>query len=84
MDSSLLRPPLPEGLSHTDIRFISPASGALSESTLVAIATALNQLLPRGDFSVSADGVVTAVSEAVPPSLWLQAGLVEGIERSVR
>lgn len=84
MDSSLLRPPLPEGLTHRDIRFVSPCSGALSESVLVAIATALHELLPPGDFSVTAEGDTRASSEAARPSLWFNAGLLEGIERSMR
>jgi hypothetical protein len=85
MSSCALRPPLPEGLSHAGIQFISPSEGALSDTILGAIAVALQELLPAGDFSVGADGAFrSSAPTSQGSSLWFQVGLHEGIERSNR
>jgi hypothetical protein len=84
-----LRPPLPPPLSHEGIRFVfdrASASDSLTPETIAAIATALNAVLPAGDLSVDAHGnlrVLGATGGADSrPSLWFQAGLLAGIERS--
>lgn len=84
-----LRTPLPPPLSHEGIRFVfdrASASDSLTPETIAAVATALNAVLPAGDLSVDARGnlrVLGATGGAEPrPSLWFQAGLLAGIERS--
>lgn len=84
MSSVSLRPPLPEGLSHAGIQFIRPSEGKLSDSIVGAIAVALLELLPAGDFSVGANGTFSASSAQQGGSLWFHVGLHEGIERSNR
>jgi hypothetical protein len=84
MDSFALRPPLPEGLSHSGIEFIPPSEGKLPEAVVAAIAGALQELLPRGDFTVGANGAFSASPTQHGGSLWFHVGLHEGIERSNR
>jgi hypothetical protein len=85
MSSFSLRPPLPEGLSHSGIQFVLPSEEKLSDAIVGAIAVALQELLPAGDFSVGPDGVImSAASTTCGSSLWFQVGLHEGIERSNR
>lgn len=86
MGDPILRPPLPPPLSHDGIVFTldtSTPGSALSEQTVAAIAASLHALLPGGDFTVDASGlIITRHIGALPVSLWHQAGLLEGIERS--
>jgi hypothetical protein len=89
MTACTLRPPLPAPLTHDGIRFVLDrvsAQGTLSPQTLVAIAASLTLLLPDGDFHVDAQGQIqtrtAAGSHGQPVSLWYQAGLLAGIERS--
>jgi hypothetical protein len=90
MSSIALRPPLPSPLSHVDIPFVIDlgAVGAerLSDHLVVAIASCLQALLPEGDLSTDATGALVQHRTHTPyrdvPTLWHQAGLLEGIERS--
>jgi hypothetical protein len=85
MSSFSLRPPLPEGLSHSGIQFVLPSEGKISDAIVGAIAVALQELLPAGDFSVGANGAfMRAAPTTQGGSLWFQVGLHEGIERSNR
>ncbi len=85
MDFFNPRPPLPVGLSHSGVHFIQPAKMAIDISTLVAIASALQELLPRGDFTMTPHGpLLSTPNNAETSSLWHRAGLLEGIERSFR
>jgi hypothetical protein len=84
MSSFVLRPPLPEGLSHSDIEFILPSEATLSAAAVAAIAAALQELLPLGDFTVGADGAFGGPQNKQSDSLWFQVGLYEGIERGIR
>lgn len=81
-----LKPPLPPPLSHEGIQFIAPIGvSELSPQLLAAIGTALQSLLPAGDFETAPDGRLSFSHnshKAEPLSLWRQAGLLEGIERS--
>ena len=86
MSVPILRPPLPPPLSHDGILFtldLGSLNAALSEETLVAIASSLQTLLPPGDFTVDAAGALLFRTTNTPAvSLWRQAGLLEGIDRS--
>jgi hypothetical protein len=89
MGSYTLRPPLPASLSHEGIPFIldlSSATGEPSAETLAAIAASLTLMLPEGDLYVDANGQLhsraSAGASRSPVSLWYQAGLLSGIERS--
>lgn len=84
MSSFVLRPPLPDGLSHAEIDFIAPSEDKLSGASVAAIAAALRELLPAGDFTVGADGGFTQSQNTQNNSLWFQVGLFEGVERSIR
>jgi hypothetical protein len=83
MSSFVLRPPLPEGFSHSEIPFILPSEDKLSNATVAVIAAALHELLPLGDFTVGADGSYSGSPNKQNISLWFQVGLYEGIERSI-
>jgi len=79
-----LRPPLPPPLSHEGIAFVStPAHDPqrLSPQTLVAIALALGELLPSGDFVSTADGKLYQ-QDVAPQSPWVTAARLESVERS--
>jgi hypothetical protein len=82
------RPPLPSPLSHEGITFVldrSLAGELPSSEVIAAIAVALHEMLPTGDIVVDADGVVHiqgVPAQQHPVSLWYQAGLLAGIERS--
>lgn len=89
MNSPSLRPPLLPPLSHVGISFVfdrQAAPDSLAPETVAAIATALNAFLPEGDLSVDAHGNVRVLSAtggaSSRPSLWYQAGLLAGVERS--
>jgi hypothetical protein len=90
MNDSLLRPPLPPPLTHDGIRFIlDPASSSnseLSPEIVAAIGASLELTLPSGDLTVDSSGAIVQVlgrfnSQDIP-SLWRQAGLLAGINRS--
>jgi hypothetical protein len=90
MSESKLRPPLPPPLTHDGIRFIlghSSSSGSeLSPEILAAIGAALELVLPAGDLTVDSSGAIVQAqnhfnSQGIP-SLWRQAGLLAGIDRS--
>ncbi len=86
MSTVELRPPLPPPLSHEGITFVKSPSRhatALSPNTVVAIATALNQLLPSGDFVVTGDGRLELIESGVP-SAWSVAARLEAVERDPR
>ena len=76
-----LRPPLPPPLSHEGIEFVagSPTGSRLSHRDIVALAYAVNELLPPGDL-VSLGGSLTAVErcEATP---WTLAARLEAIDK---
>jgi hypothetical protein len=84
-----LRPPLPAPLSHEGIPFVLDLSSAAAEpsaETLAAIAASLTLMLPEGDLYLDAHGQLhsqgSAATSSRPASLWFQAGLLSGIERS--
>ena len=90
MSESKLRPPLPPPLTHDGIRFIlghSSSSGSeLSPEILAAIGAALELMLPTGDLTIDSSGAIVQThshlnSQGIP-SLWRQAGLLAGIDRS--
>ena len=86
MSTVELRPPLPPPLSHEGITFVkSPPRhvAALSPNTVVAIATALNQHLPSGDFVVTGDGRLEIIESGVPAA-WCVAARLEAVERDPR
>lgn len=88
MTTPTLRPPLPAPLSHEGIAFVFDRtinSGTLSAEIISAIAAALHETLPPGDIFVDANGAVHirgTAPHAHTVSLWYQAGLLAGIERS--
>jgi hypothetical protein len=88
MVSPVPRPPLPDLLSHDGVRFILDRSidaGTLTPELVAAIAAALHHTLPEGDLFVDANGELHTRSTAPGQhcmSLWYQAGLLAGIERS--
>lgn len=79
MSSVELRPPLPEMLPHREVRFIAPCGSALPPATLAAIALAITEALPAGDFSASADGTLVFSPIRLP---WDQAAREEALERA--
>lgn len=86
MSTVELRPPLPPPLTHEGVIFVkSPPrrAPALSPNTVVAIATALNQLLPSGDFVVTGDGRLELI-ESGAHSAWCVAARLEAVERDPR
>jgi hypothetical protein len=92
MSESKLRPPLPPPLTHDGIRFIlaSPRSSTsdLSPEIVAAIGAALELILPKGDLAVDSSGTIVQIQSRFNageiPSLWRQAGLLTGIDRSPR
>ena len=89
MGTFALRPPLPAPLSHEQVPFVldlSNGMGVLSPQTVAAIAAALTALLPAGDLLVDQHGHLLSPHAEAPTgaasSLWYQAGLLAGIERS--
>jgi hypothetical protein len=91
MSAPLLRPPLPPPLSHAGITFVFDApntAATLAPETVAAIATALSAILPAGDLVLDPLGNLSAVgthaTSSAAASLWYQAGLLVGIERSPR
>jgi hypothetical protein len=86
MSTIELRPPLPPPLSHEGITFVkSPPrhATALSPNTVVAIAMALNQLLPSGDFVATGDGRLE-LQGAGASSAWSVAARLDAVERNPR
>lgn len=62
---------------------ISPSS--ISAEVVAAIAFALDQTLPLGDLFVAADGTLhtrNTSPQSPTSSLWYQAGLLAGVDRS--
>jgi hypothetical protein len=78
-----LYPPLPPATADREVPFVvsTPPSQALDSQTVVAIALALNQLLPAGDLSVSSTGALTSSSSS-PESAWSLAARIEAVSRS--
>jgi hypothetical protein len=94
MNSINLRPPLPPPLTHDNIRFVihdSSASNKPIDAEIVAvIGAALQSVLPSGDLAVASDGSIIQAfnsqeeiqNSSRNASLWYQAGLIAGIDRS--
>lgn len=93
MSSAIIRPPLPPPLSHEGIRFVldrnvagCSSDRALPEEIIAIIAASLHELLPPGDLVVNERGQVAPSKPnnitQRPVSLWHQAGLLAGIDRS--
>jgi len=91
MSTIALRPPLPSPLSHDGVTFVlddtTLSAAGLANHVLVAIASALQAVLPAGDLTVDVNGVIIQGSTLTPPpyqalSLWYQAGLLDGVARS--
>ena len=78
-----LRPPLPSSLLDRDAPFVAPGPqvSALSPEVIVAIACALNEILPQGDFIAVSSGRITYEHPA-PGSTWYRTGILEALERS--
>lgn len=75
-----LRPPLPPGLPHQEVPFIVPIiAGCISPETLAAIAAALGEVLPPGDFCARGDGSLYFEQLS---SAWMQCGRDEALDRS--
>lgn len=71
-----LAPPLPPPLSHEGITFVTgeaPPKRALNERTIAAIAAALQQLLPPGDFITCHDGTLMGCGGETPTPWGLAA-----------
>jgi hypothetical protein len=90
MSESKLLPPLPPPLTHDGIRFIlgqsSSSRSELSPEILAAIGAALELVLPIGDLTVDSSGAIiqsqSRLNSQQTHSLWRQAGLLAGIDRS--
>ena len=79
MPSVELRPPLPEMLPHREVQFIAPCRSAFTPASLAAIALALTEMLPAGDFSALPDGTLVFAPIRSP---WDQAAREEALERT--
>jgi hypothetical protein len=78
-----LYPPLPPASADREVPFIvsTPPLDSIDPQTVAAIALALNQLLPAGDLSASATGVLTCSSSS-PESAWVVTARIEAVSRS--
>ncbi len=86
MSTVELRPPLPPPLNHAGITFVQGCArhpAAVPPSTVAAIATALNQLLPAEDFVVTGDGRFE-FNESGIQSAWSVAARLEAVARDPR
>ncbi len=80
MSSVELRPPLPEQLPHRDVLFVLPdLATTLSPAILSAIASAIAQSLPPGDFTAQDNGTIIF---RTPLSAWSKAAREEALERA--
>ncbi len=79
MASVELRPPLPPNLPHKDAPFVLPRGGLPSPELLAAIAAALSESLPCGDFVAQPDG---SLLFAQPHSPWSLRAREESLDRS--
>jgi hypothetical protein len=90
MSEFQLRVPLPPPLTHDGIRFIlAPTASSNSElhaEIVAAIGAALEMTLPTGDLTVDSSGAIVQIQSRFNsqdiPSLWRQAALLAGIDRS--
>jgi|688.fasta_scaffold157169_3 hypothetical protein len=79
MASVELRPPLPPALPHKEVAFVLPRGNLLSPELVAAIAAALAEALPNGDFVAHPDG---SLLFAEPHSPWSLRAREDALERS--
>lgn len=79
MASVELRPPLPSSLPHKDAPFVLPRGGLLSPELVAAVAAALAESLPSGDFVAQPDGSLLFAQLHSP---WSLRAREESLDRS--